>query len=217
MHKTKLATSLLLLFVLLAIVVPARGQPSNFTIENADDSNILSVAASSELNTLIANVEPRFVVQHANANLYYAFGSMPSELLNLIGEVNDRCVIQYANENKYYSVTYPLELINDTTPPKISDVAAKTESSGDETITWNTDEFTTSTVEYGSQPGTYSQSVTDELFNKQHEIVLSGLTVGESYYYRITDTDRSGNSTRSSEYSFTVTVTSYVYLPAIMR
>ena len=83
-------------------------------------------------------------------------------------------------------------------------------------ITWATDEFATSTVLYGTQPGVYSQTVSDPLYTKQHSITLTGLPPGTMpYYYVVRSTDRSGNTATSSEYTFNTQP--FVYLPLIMR
>ena len=83
-------------------------------------------------------------------------------------------------------------------------------------ITWATDEFATSTVLYGTQPGVYSQTVSDPLYTEQHKITLTGLPPGTiPYYYVVRSTDRSGNTATSSEYTFNTQP--FVYLPLIMR
>jgi len=85
-------------------------------------------------------------------------------------------------------------------------------------ITWTTDEFATSVVLYGVKPGVYPQTVSDPLYAKQHRITLTELTLGATYYYRVQSTDRSDNTTTSSEQSFTAQPYFYsVYLPLVMR
>jgi len=61
----------------------------------------------------------------------------------------------------------------------------------------------------------YSQTVSDPLYAKQHEITLTGLTMGTTYYYKVCSTDRSGNTATSSEHSLTAQIP--VYLPLVMR
>lgn len=136
---------------------------------------------------------------------------MPSALQILLGQVSDRIVIQYAKTDRQESLVYPAGLFNDTTPPQISDVSA----SGTGIITWTTDEFATSTVLYGTRSGIYSHMVSDPLYTKQHEITLTGLTSGTTYYYKVRSTDRSGNTATSPEHSFTAQIS--VYLPLVMR
>jgi hypothetical protein len=166
------------------------------------------------LQTLLDQVSPRVVVQYANTIRRVGL-AMPSELQTLLGQVSDRIVFQYANTNRQESLIYPVALFNDTTPPQVSGITTRPTGIGSVTIAWTTDEFATSTVLYGTQPGVYPHTVSDPLYTKHHEITLTGLTVGTTYYYKVRSTDRSGNTTTSSEYSFTAQV--YVYLPLIMR
>ena len=75
MMNTKLALTLaiaaLLLITLLPATQKAQGQTTGFIISNADAVAYVSTTVSSQLNGLIANVAPRFVVQYANGMRYY--------------------------------------------------------------------------------------------------------------------------------------------------
>lgn len=68
---------------------------------------------------------------------------------------------------------------------------------------------------YGSQSGSYSETVSDSLYVKQHRVMLSGLTPGNRYYCRVQSTDRSRNTATSGEYSFTANYLGY--LPVVLR
>jgi hypothetical protein len=116
----------------------------------------------------------------------------------LLIPIPDRFILQYANTNRELQLAYPTALFNDVTPPQINDVAANFGI-----ITWITDEFADSEVIYGESAGQYTQSVQDPLYVKQHEITLTGLTAGTTYYYKVRSADRSGNTFESVEYSFT--------------
>lgn len=196
----------LLLFSLVAISVfndAIHAQTSDFVIQNADGSKLYSILPSPDLNVLIENVVERFVIEHANGNRFYDLTPISDELQTLIGEVSDRFVISHANASKQYTLNYPGELISDITPPQISEPTATVSGTNAVTITWTTNEYTTSVIEYGLQPATYTLNVSDGLYRKNHEISLSDLTPGGVYYYRINDTDRGGNTYQSQEYSFT--------------
>jgi hypothetical protein len=180
-----------------------QGQTGDFVIQNADSSKTFSIVSSPDLNALIANVLDRFAIQSADGNRYYDVIPIPADLLTLITEVSDRFVVSYANANERYNLGYPVELIGDTTPPQASDPTATASDTNAVTIIWTTDEYTTSVIDYGLQPGMYTLNVSDDLYRKNHEILLSDLTAGGVYYYRINDTDRGGNTFQSQEYSFT--------------
>jgi hypothetical protein len=172
----------------------------------------------SPLQTLLDHVSDRIIVQYANTIRQDDLAAVPSALQTLLGQVSDRIILQYANANRGLQLVYPVALINDTTSPQVSGIAASMMGSDSAIITWTTDEFATSAVLYGTQPGVYPQTVSDPLYAKQHKITLTGLTPGTTYYYyKVRSTDRSGNTTTSSEQSFTAQVEVYVYLPLVMR
>jgi PKD repeat protein len=84
---------------------------------------------------------------------------------------------------------YPAEFLGDTLPPQIFNV-------GIDRITglaeWQTDEFATSEVWYGSEFGSYTHVVSSTLWAKDHLFMLSGLT-GDMQFFLIRGADRSGN------------------------
>ncbi len=132
----------------------------------------------------------------------------------MLAQVSERIILQNTNANRQESLVYPAALINDTTSPQISNIGVIGTGSGNATIVWTTDEFATSTVLYGTQPGVYSQTLSDPLYTKQHALTLTGLTPGTTYYFKVRSTDRSGNTATSSERSFTQVL---IYLPLVMR
>jgi hypothetical protein len=68
---------------------------------------------------------------------------------------------------------------------------------------------------YGAQPGVYTQTLTDTLYFKLHEITLNKLITGKTYYYRLNNIDRSSNMFQSMEYRFVVNV--LTYLPLVKK
>lgn len=71
-------------------------------------------------------------------------------------------------------------------------------------ITWLTDEFADSIVNYGVSSTVYTATSIDNLYVKEHGIALAGLSSGTTYYFVVKSTDRSGNSAVSmDEYTFT--------------
>lgn len=69
-------------------------------------------------------------------------------------------------------------------PPSISNVSASP-TSGNATVTWNTDASSNSTVEYGLSPGSYVASVSDPALVYAHSLLLPGLSPSTRYYYRV--------------------------------
>lgn len=201
------------LLIGLSFVVPVTGQTGNIVLEGADESNTLSLTPSQTLINLVSDIGTRFVIEFSDAKHVFPLTSPPSEFFTLLEQVANRFVFQYANEANFIPVSYPKSIINDTSSPVIGSVAAQ----GNGIVTWTTDEFATSTVIYGTNLVVDTVEITDPLFTKQHRVVLTGLTPGEEYSYRVRSTDRSGNTSTSSEYSFTPQVSRSIYIPIVNR
>jgi hypothetical protein len=230
-----------------ALTFPVSGQ-SGFIIENADATNTLSFTSSTELSALISQIAPRFVVEFAHANQYYALTAMPTALNDLLTTLQPRFVIEFARANKYYALTpvpsqlntllgqiaprfvlefakansyitlsFPVALINDTTPPQGSNITVKPAGETSTTITWATDEYADSTVRCGTQSGNYTMTFSDPLYVKQHSITLTDLTPGTTYYCVCSSTDQSGNTYQSQEFSFEQAEETFIYLPLVLR
>ncbi len=89
----------------------------------------------------------------------------------------------------------------DDTPPVISgtSISASVITDIGATITWTTDEPSTSQVEYW--PG--SLSSLDSTRVTSHSVTLTGLTPGTTYHYKTMSVDAAGNLAVSDEHTFT--------------
>ncbi|MCK4242050.1 MAG: fibronectin type III domain-containing protein [Dehalococcoidia bacterium] len=87
----------------------------------------------------------------------------------------------------------------DTTPPVISGESASDVTDTSATISWITDEPSTSQVEYW--PG--SLSALDKTLVTSHSVTLTNLAPGTTYYYKTMSADDAGNLAVSDEYTFT--------------
>ncbi len=102
-----------------------------------------------------------------------------------------------------------VSLAADTTAPKILKVYEYQNFDTDLYVRfdWTTDEKTTGKVEWGTSSGNYTNSLTDGAAGAMsHYIILedSYFQLGASYFFRITATDTSGNSSYSKEYSYII-------------
>ncbi len=122
--------------------------------------------------------------------------------------------MQYANTSRQMTLAYPMALIGDAVPPQISNVQAQNVPDGVK-ITWTTNEFATSEVRYGTTSGTYTQTVSDPLFERTHSLTLTGLTAGRMYYFVVRGTDRSGNQAQSGQHQIRAQMT--LFVPLIRR
>ncbi|MCP4201233.1 MAG: hypothetical protein GY769_04790 [bacterium] len=59
---------------------------------------------------------------------------------------------------------------------------------GEARVTWMTDAAATSRVEYGTSPGSYSDSVAETAMVRSHDILLTGLAPNQTYYLRVVST-----------------------------
>jgi hypothetical protein len=167
-----------------------------------------------ELLALIAQVPDRVVFQSANANRAPGLPSIPEALHDLVLQVPPRIIFNQANAGRMLGLDYPVALVGDTAPPQIGQVSARA-NGATLVVRWTTDEFATSAVRCGIQPGTYTTAVTDLLYAKDHAIAVDGLPPDATYYYVVSGVDRSGNLAESPEYS--AQAASVLYLPLVTR
>jgi len=83
--------------------------------------------------------------------------------------------------------------VRDTTPPVISSIGSAT-SGSTATISWTTDENSTSRVDYGTSPSTLSGTATVSGQSTAHSVPLTGLASDTTYYFRVTSADGAGNT-----------------------
>jgi hypothetical protein len=94
----------------------------------------------------------------------------------------------------------------DTIAPVISAISANVVSNTAVAINWNTSELANSRVEYGPNVS-YGLVVSNNTMALQRQIVLTNLTAGATYHYRVRSADAVGNVTTSGDLTFVVTPT----------
>ncbi len=98
------------------------------------------------------------------------------------------------------------EALIDCVPPEIEGITLLEVGSAWATIGFQTNKVSTSRIYYGTRCDDLQYQVTD-LLHTDHQIILSGLTPNETYYFTVEATDRAGNvTTRDNQgacYSFT--------------
>jgi hypothetical protein len=114
--------------------------------------------------------------------------------------------------NYWVDVVFAPSLI-DATPPVVSRIKPAIVDSSRVTITWTTDELSTSKIEISTDPALLISTTTlppgtvtinQSAFVLQHSVALTGLTPNTTYYYRVISVDRSGNAANVAAPSFTV-------------
>jgi len=93
----------------------------------------------------------------------------------------------------------------DTIPPSIANITVTNITSNSATITWQTNEPSTSLVKYGTSPGNYTLQKYDSSPVTSHSITLTDLSPNTTYYFVVNSTDACGNTNQSSECTFSTT------------
>lgn len=124
-----------------------------------------------------------------------------------VGTTTVLCDATDSAGNKAVQTSFTVTVTADTTAPVISDIATTVSVSGS-TITWTTDEPTTSEVFYGTTTpidvnSDATASVVDNTLSTSHSIDISSLTAGTLYHFVIQSTDASDNTTLGTEGTFT--------------
>lgn len=94
-----------------------------------------------------------------------------------------------------------LRVEKDTKPPVITDIVVSNIGAFEATISWKTDEDSTSFVEYGTSTK-YGFTVGIPAYTEEHVVKLSRLKMGTPYHYRVISADRSSNQASSTDAIF---------------
>ena len=100
-------------------------------------------------------------------------------------------------------LTFMTDITVDIDPPIISNIQI-TQTETTATITWDTNEQSDSTIDYGLDTS-YGQNTNDTTLVTNHSITLTGLISATQYHYRISSSDGSANTSQSSGLSFITT------------
>ncbi|MFC1999477.1 fibronectin type III domain-containing protein, partial [Chloroflexota bacterium] len=118
-----------------------------------------------------------------------------------------RAISKDSSGNEVVSDEANFTTTEDVTPPNISNVQHSGITSNSATVTWDTDEASTSQVEYGTTSTTHgsydSTTGEDTTLVTSHTVNVGGLSASTTYYYRVISKDFAGNDVWSAEGSFT--------------
>jgi fibronectin type 3 domain-containing protein len=99
--------------------------------------------------------------------------------------------------------TFTTETSPDTTPPVIGSIRSFNITASGATISWTTNEASTTQVEYGLSTAYGSTASLDSTLRISHTELLSGLEPGTMYHYRVASIDAAGNPATSGDHTFT--------------
>jgi peroxiredoxin len=91
---------------------------------------------------------------------------------------------------------YSFRTLKDTTPPLITEAGASGIAQTTINITWNTDEPSTSQLEYGTTGALGTAVPVDPMMVVSHAMSISGLTPDTQYYIRVKSQDAAGNTAK---------------------
>ncbi len=91
----------------------------------------------------------------------------------------------------------------DTTAPVIGEVSSGTPTETSVTISWTTNEVSTTQVEYGLTASYGSLTNQNNSLVTTHSQAISGLTSGTTYHYRVKSQDATGNLAFGTDRTFT--------------
>ena len=99
--------------------------------------------------------------------------------------------------------TFTTTAAPDTTPPAISGVASSNVTATGATITWTTDEASTSQVQYGTTTAYGSTTTENSALVTGHSQGLTGLLASTAYHFRVLSRDAAGNLATSGDFTLT--------------
>jgi hypothetical protein len=123
-------------------------------------------------------------------------------------EITVRGRDQYGNEASSLSRSYKTDF--DTRPPAVTDITTETEvtglgldAKGQVIVSWETDEPSTSQVEFGiGSSGSYTNKTQeDSALSTTHVVIISDLKPSSPYHFRVVSKDSSDNEVKSEEFT----------------
>jgi hypothetical protein len=132
--------------------------------------------------------------------------SAPSGTFYLVAVADSANVVLESKETNNTRASGAIA-VKDLTPPTISGVNATGITASNATITWTTNETSTSQAEYGPTAAYGSFTSPDSSLVTSHAVSLSGLTAGKAYHFMVHSKDAAGNAVLSSDFTFMTAAT----------
>jgi hypothetical protein len=173
-----------------------------FRFSGQDSTARLTVAstAKEQMKTLIINCGSDTTIEQ----LVFDANGETTKSLRTIGKTVKNIVLAPVNMSGNNSVYYQVSsnLIDVKAPLITSGPIESIPGGSSVTIFWETDEYSSSIVEYGAS--TYSRQVVDSAMTTEHRVALTGLSANTTYHYRVGSADAKKNGpTYSADFTFT--------------
>jgi hypothetical protein len=190
---------------------------ANFTFTTTTQAPVISavtvsgVTGSSAVITWTTDQASTSQVKYGTSTGYGSLSPANSTLSTLHtvtltgltqGTTYDFAVIS-ANTNGNSATSANYTLATTTLTPVISAVTA-TVSGTSATITWTTDQASSSQVQYGTTTAYGSSSGVNATLTTTHSVSLTGLVAGTNYDYAVTSSNSAGVSATSANFTFSI-------------
>jgi hypothetical protein len=120
------------------------------------------------------------------------------------GDGTKTVYVQYQDVAGNWSTAATDTIVLDTTAPANSAITATVVTSSSVTITWTTNEPSTSQVDYGPTTSYGSTTPLDSTLVTAHSVTLIGLTSNATYNFRVRSSDAVGNEAISANATFII-------------
>ena len=120
------------------------------------------------------------------------------------GDGTKTVYVQYQDAAGNWSTAATDSIVLDTTAPSTSAITATVVTSSSVTITWTTNEPSTSLVDYGPTTSYGSTTPFDSTLVTAHSVTLIGLTSNATYNFRVHSSDALANETVSANATFII-------------
>ncbi len=111
--------------------------------------------------------------------------------------------------------TFTTAQAGDTTPPVLSSIAAGAVTSSGATVTWTTNEVSTTQVDYGTTASYGASTTLNSSLVTAHSAALAGLQGATTYHFRVRSADAAGNVALSGDAAFTTAAAPDTTAPAL--
>ncbi|MGD0796574.1 MAG: fibronectin type III domain-containing protein, partial [Acidobacteriaceae bacterium] len=156
-------------------------------------------AASSQVNygvtttyTLSSTLNPALVMSHSVT----LTGLMPGTVYDFDVMSANSSALSSTSPNATFTTT------GAANGPAISNVSSSGVTSGTATITWTTDQTSTSVVNYGTT-SSYGSSASAAGLATSHSVMLTGLAPNTTYNFEVVSANAANTSSTSGNYTFT--------------
>jgi hypothetical protein len=167
-----------------ATITWGTNEPSTSVVNYGSDNTY-----GTEVNDTALVTSHSLILTGLNSNTLYHYQVKSSDSSNNTANSND--------------LTFTTDVITpDNTPPVITNVQVAALTNSTASITWDTDELSTSKVDYGLD-SSYGSTVNDATLVTSHTRTLNGLTSNTTYHYQASSTDSSNNASNGGDLSFT--------------